>query len=85
MVKNPPACEGGMGYTGSVPGSGRSLGAINGNSLHYFCPENSMDRGAQWATVCGAPKSQTRLSDTHILQIRKEKLLEVSTIWQTCM
>ena len=28
MVKNPPACEGGMGYTGSVPGSGRSLGAI---------------------------------------------------------
>ena len=62
MVKNPPACEGGMGYTGSVPGSGRSLGAINGNSLHYFCPENSMDRGAQWAAVLGVIKVWTGLS-----------------------
>ena len=27
------------------------------------CLENSMDRGARWATVHGITKSQTRLSD----------------------
>ena len=29
---------------GSIPGSGRSPGEGNGNSLHYSCLENSMDR-----------------------------------------
>ena len=28
-----------------------------------FCLENSMDRGACWATVHGVAKSQTRLTD----------------------
>ena len=27
--------------------------------LQYSCPENPMDRGAWWATVCGVAKSQT--------------------------
>ena len=49
---------------GSVPGSGRSAGVGNVNSLQYSCLENSMDRGAWWAIVHGAAKSQTRLS-TH--------------------
>ena len=36
---------------GSVPGSGRSPGEGNSNPLQYSCLENSLDRGAWWATV----------------------------------
>ena len=35
----------------SIPGLARSPGGGNGNSLQYSCLENSMDRGAWWATV----------------------------------
>ena len=35
-----------VGDLGVIPGSGRSLGAGNGNPLQYSCLENSMDRGA---------------------------------------
>ena len=31
---------------GLIPGSGRSPGEGNGNSLQYSCLENPMDRGA---------------------------------------
>ena len=48
---------------GSIPGSGRSPGEGNGDSLQYSCLENPMDRGAWWATVHIIPKSRTRLSD----------------------
>ena len=34
-----------------IPGSGRHPEEGNGNPLQYFCLENSMDRGAWWATV----------------------------------
>ena len=44
-----------------IPGSGRSPGEGNGNPLQYPCLENPMDRGAWWATVHGATKSQTQL------------------------
>ena len=47
----------------SIPGSGRSPGGRNGNPLQYSCLENSMDRGAWWATVHGVSKSRIRLSD----------------------
>ena len=46
MVNNPPANAGHPGDTSLTPGSGRSLGVGNGNSLQYSCPENPMDRGA---------------------------------------
>ena len=36
---------------GSIPGSGRSPGDGNGNTLQYSCLENPMDRGACWAMV----------------------------------
>ena len=39
------------GDLGLIPGSGRSLGEGNGNPLQHSYPENSMDRGAWWATV----------------------------------
>ena len=42
---------------GSIPGSGRSLGEGNSNPVQYSCLENSMDRGAWWATVHGVEKS----------------------------
>ena len=53
MVKNPPA---NAGDPGSIPGSERSPGGRNGNPLQYSCLENSMDRGAWWATVHGVAK-----------------------------
>ena len=51
------------GDQGSIPGSGRPPGEGNGNPLQYSCLENSMDRGAGWATVHGIAKNQTGLSD----------------------
>ena len=41
------------GDPGSILEVGRSPGEGNGNSLQYSCLENSMDRGAWWATVIG--------------------------------
>ena len=40
-----------------------SFGEGNGNPLLCSCLENPMDGGAWWATVHGAAKSWTRLSD----------------------
>ena len=59
-VKNLPASA---GHTGSIPGSGRSLGEGNGNPLQYSRLGNPMDREAWWATVHGVTKSRTLLSD----------------------
>ena len=46
------------GDPGLIPGSGRSPGEGNGNSLQYSCLENFMDGGASWATVHGVAKSR---------------------------
>jgi len=51
------ACN--VGDLGSIPGSGRSPGEVNGNPLQYLCLQNPMDRGAWWATVHGVEKTQT--------------------------
>ena len=64
VVKNPLANAGDMGL---IPGSGRSPGVGNGNSLQYSCLENSMDRGAIQATVHRVANNHTQLSPhTHI-------------------
>ena len=42
-----------------IPGSGRSPGEVNGTPLQYSFLENSMDRGAWWATILGVMKSHT--------------------------
>ena len=55
------ACN--VGDPGSIPGSGRSSGEGNGNSLKYSCLENPLDGGAWRATVHGVAKSWTRLSN----------------------
>ena len=36
---------------GLIPGSRRSLGEGNGNTLQYSCLENPMHRGTRWDTV----------------------------------
>ena len=41
------------GDLGSLPGLGRSPGGGHGNQLQYCCLENSVNRGAWWATVRG--------------------------------
>ena len=57
------ACN--AGDPGSIPGAGRSPGEGNGYPLQCSCLENSMDRGAWWATIHGVSKSQTQLGDEH--------------------
>ena len=57
-----PVCN--AGDLGLIPGWGRPPGGGHGNPLQYSCLGNLMDRGAWWATVHGAAKSQTRLSDS---------------------
>ena len=54
VVKKLPANAGNIG---PIPGSGRSPGEGNDSPLQYSCLENSMDRGAWWATVHGVAKS----------------------------
>ena len=44
------------------PRWGRSPEEETGNPLQYSCLENSMDRGAWWATVHGIAKSRTELT-----------------------
>ena len=63
LVKNPPANAGDAGGLGLIPGLGRSPGGGSGNPLQYSHLENSMDRGAWWATVHGVAKSQTQLHE----------------------
>ena len=56
VVKNLPANIGDTGDTGSIPETGRSPGAGNGNPLQYSCLENPVDRGGWQATVHGVAK-----------------------------
>ena len=61
VVKNLPANVGDIRDVSLIPGSGRSPGGGHGNPLQYSCLENSIDRGAWWATLHGISKSWTRL------------------------
>ena len=51
------ACN--TGDTGLIPGTGRSPEEGHGKPLQYSYPENPMVRGAWWAIVHRAEKSQT--------------------------
>ena len=69
-----------------IPGSGRSLAEGNSNALQYSRLENSMDRGAWWATLYGVAKSQTWLSntDTHSPGWWLEAFLHHAQIFIAC-
>ena len=58
MVKEPVCNAGDLGW---IPGE------ENDYPLQYSCLENFMDRGASWATVHEVAKSQTQLSDFHLI------------------
>ena len=74
MVKNLPVNAGDARDTGSIPGSGSSLRVGTGNPLQYSHLENSMDRGAWWATVHNCHKQSDRTEHaqihTHITEVR---------------
>ena len=61
------ACN--AGNLGSIPGSGRAPGEVNGYPLQYSCLENPMNGGAWRATVHGVTKKESdtieRLIHTH--------------------
>jgi len=59
VVKNQLVNAGGIRDLGSIPELGRSPKEGNGNPLQYSCLENSMDRGAWWATAHGVTESGT--------------------------
>ena len=59
------ACN--VGDLGSIPGLGRSPGEGNGKPLQCSYLENSMDKGAWWATVHGVAESWTRLNNNCIV------------------
>ena len=61
VVKNPTANAGDTRDSGSIPGSGRSPGGRHLNPIQYSCLENSMDRGAWWATVHGVTKDSNQV------------------------
>ena len=59
VVKTLPASAGDVRDMGSVPGWGRFPGGGHGNPRQDSGLENSMNRGAWWATVPRAAKRQT--------------------------
>ena len=56
VVKNLPANARDTRDVGLIPGSGKSPEGEHDSPLQYSCLENSMDRGAWWATVHGVTK-----------------------------
>ena len=76
VIKNSAASAGDSRDVALIPGSGRTPGEGNGNSLQYSWLENPLHRGAWQVTVLGAAKNQTRLS-THTVHGRKEECLLV--------
>ena len=52
VVKNQPVTQ----EMDSIPGLGRCPGKVNDNRVQHSCLENSMDRGAWQATVCGVER-----------------------------
>ena len=66
VVNNLLASAGDIRKTGLIPGSGRSPGGEHGNLLQYPCLENATDRGAWWAILLRAAKSQTWLKQHNV-------------------
>ena len=84
--KNLPTTAGHLRDTGSIPGSGRSLGEGKGNILQYSRLENLTDRGAWQATVHRVAKGQTwlkRLRTAHSTMLGLQALLQLRWVGVT--
>ena len=64
MVKNLPASAGDLRDAGLIPGSGRSPGEGNSNSLQNSCLGNAMDRGPWRAVAQGVVKESDTIEAT---------------------
>ena len=87
VVNNSPGTAGDISDVDSIPRLGRSPGRGHGNSLQYFCLENSMDRGAWRATVYGVTKIRTWLKwlSMHTLLLENLRLLgKTLALSQSC-
>ena len=74
------------GDLGLIPGSGSSHGVGNGNPLQYSGLENSMGRGAWWATVHGVTKEldMTERARTHThTHTHKDQHILISSSWDS--
>ena len=68
-----------VGDLGSIPGLGRFPGEGNGNPLHYYpCLDNSIHRGAWWATVHGV----VELDMTEQLSLQSTWLINTSGLYE---
>ena len=74
VVKNPSADAGDIRDVGLIPGSERSPGGGPGNPLQYSCWENSMGRGAWWATVHGGHIESDTTGATYHAHCTSEEL-----------
>ena len=77
-VDKESACN--AGDPGSIPGWERSPEEGNGNPLQYSCLENTMDRGAWWATVRGIARVGHNDLTTNMMII-----LTFTSLAQTCL
>ena len=86
MVKESTCNVGGTKYSGSIPGSRRSLGVGNSNPLQYFCLENSMNRGSWRATVHGSESDMTEWLGTHTHNSNtKKKYHDANYVFLLCV
>ena len=78
MIKNPPANKAEARDPGLIPGSGRSPGKGNGNTLQYSYLENPMNRGSWWVTIHSFAESNTTEHTVHM----RTKLISVQAVWE---
>ena len=77
VAKNPSPSAEAIRDVGLIPGSGRSPGGRNGNSLQCLCLESPMDREA-WQRSHGVTKSQRRLRWLGIYEVILVSLKDMS-------
>ena len=83
MVKNLPAIKGDPGL---IPESGRCPREGNGNTLKHSCLENSIDRGARWATVHGVAESCTQLNNYYTQNLETpQRTVKDRGAWQAAV